>query len=40
MLVWKTWKTIKSRYGVVQSSKSYKLLLLFGVIPLFIAIDG
>lgn len=40
MLVWKTWRTIKKSYGMVESAKTYKVLLLLGFIPLFIAIDG
>lgn len=40
MIVWREWSVTKSSYGVVQSQKEYRLLLLFGIIPLFIAING
>lgn len=41
MLVWKTWtKSKRDRAGVVWGVKKYKILLLFGFIPLFIWING
>lgn len=40
MFVWKTWTEVKSSYGTVTSKKTYKLLLLFGIVPLFVSIDG
>lgn len=40
MLVWKMWRTEKRVFGVVSSTKEYKILLLFGFIPLFISING
>ncbi len=40
MFVWKQWTKIKTCFGKVQEEKVYKLLLLFGFIPLFIFIDG
>lgn len=40
MIVWRT-KAVKTySYGEVKSVKYYKMLLLFGIIPLYIAIDG
>lgn len=40
MFVWRT-KAVKTySYGEVKSIKSYKMLFLFGIIPLYIAIDG
>lgn len=40
MLFWRTWKKEKKLVGVVIKSKEYKVLLLFGFIPLFIWIKG
>ena len=40
MFVWKQWEKQKIVFGHVESQKQYKLLLLFGIIPLFIWIDG
>ena len=40
MIVWRT-KTVKTfEYGQCTKTKHYKMLLLFGIIPLYIAIDG
>ena len=40
MIVWRT-KAVKIfKYGEVKSVKYYKMLFLFGIIPIFIAIDG
>lgn len=45
MLVWRSWvhtKITKDIFGAVvkENHKIYKMLLLFGFIPLFISIDG
>lgn len=40
MLIWKTWRKVKRFVGVVEIVKEYKVLLLFGIIPLFISING
>lgn len=40
MIVWKTWRKEKRFAGVLKSAKEYKILLLFGFIPLFISING
>ena len=40
MLVWKMWRTEKRVLGMVDRVKEYKVLLLFGFIPLFISING
>lgn len=40
MLVWKMWRKEKTVFGVTQSAKEYRILLLFGFIPLFISING
>lgn len=45
MFVWRSWvhtKVTKDAIGTIMSkrSKVYKMLLLFGFIPLFISIDG
>lgn len=40
MIVWKEWSVTKKCFGVVESQKIYKLLLLFGIIPIFIYING
>jgi hypothetical protein len=40
MLVYKTWKKEKRIAGVMVKSKEYRMLLLFGFIPLFILIKG
>ena len=45
MFVWRSWvhtRVTKDLLGCVTSkrSKVYKMLLLFGLIPLFISIDG
>ena len=39
MLVWKTW-TKKTRFGggTIKDIKQYRMLLLFGFIPIFISI--
>lgn len=40
MLVWKTWRKEKRVLGNLVSRKDYKVLLLFGFIPLYISING
>lgn len=40
MFVWKKYMKTKTIYGIVESEKEYKILLLFGIIPLFISING
>lgn len=40
MLVWKQWAKETTVFGVVSERKEYKILLLFGIIPLFISING
>lgn len=40
MFVWRQWVTKTFVCGKVKSQKSYRMLLLFGLIPLFIYIDG
>lgn len=40
MLVWRTYTKTRTCYGVVDRERTYKWLLLFGFIPLFVAIDG
>lgn len=40
MLVWKQWEKQKIVFGCVESRKQYKLLLLFGIVPIFIWISG
>lgn len=40
MLVWKTWRKEKRFAGIVTKTKEYRILLLFGFIPLFIWING
>jgi hypothetical protein len=40
MLVWKQWARVKRMFGVESDRKEYKVLLLFGIIPLFIFING
>lgn len=40
MLVWKTWIIEKRTLGMTTSRKEYKVLLLFGFIPLYISING
>lgn len=40
MFVWRTYTAIKREYGIVKSQKTYKWLLLFGIIPLFVSVDG
>lgn len=40
MLVWKQWRKIQRCAGVEVSRKEYKILLLFGIIPIFISING
>lgn len=44
MFVWKNWSSVtyqrvKGGYKYMRT-KSYKLLLLFGIIPLYISING
>lgn len=40
MFVWKQWRKEQYCLGKLASAKEYRILLLFGFIPLFIAIDG
>lgn len=40
MLVWKQWRRETYYYGKLTKAKEYKLLLLFGFIPVFISING
>lgn len=40
MLVWKKWSIVKRFMGEETTIKEYRLLLLFGIIPLFISING
>lgn len=40
MIVWKTWVKEKYVFGQLDERKEYKILLLFGIIPLFISING
>ena len=38
MFVWRNFNKYDKAFGVVRSVKVYKMLLLFGIIPLFISI--
>lgn len=43
MFVWRSWVKTTTTQGVfatITTHKVYKMLLLFGFIPLFISIDG
>lgn len=40
MLVWKRWSVVRRFMGEEKTIKEYGLLLLFGIIPLFISING
>ena len=40
MFVYRTYKKVKTVFGITDSVKTYRLLLLFGIIPVFIWIDG
>lgn len=40
MLIWKTYTKTETYAGIIKSQKTYKRLLLFGIIPLFVNIDG
>ena len=40
MLIWKEWRKGKIVFGVIESAKEYRVLLLLGIIPLFISING
>lgn len=40
MFVWKQWRKEKYFFGDLKSAKEYKMLLLFGFVPLFIAVNG
>lgn len=40
MFVWKQWRKEMYHLGHLESAKDYRILLLFGFIPLFIAING
>lgn len=40
MLVWKTWTKVKhAAAGYLRYKKHYKMLLLFGFIPLYVSVD-
>lgn len=40
MLVWKTWTKVEhAAAGYVKYIKHYKMLLLFGFIPLYVSVD-
>ena len=40
MLIWKTWTKVKHYApGAIRYKKHYKMLLLFGFIPLYISVD-
>lgn len=40
MLIMKSWRKVEKVAGVVVKSRSYRMILLFGIVPLFIWIDG
>ena len=40
MLIWKQWTESEIFMGQRKTTKEYKMLLLFGIIPLFISING
>ena len=40
MLVWKQWAKVTTCRGTVTRRKEYKLLLLFGIVPIFVSING
>lgn len=40
MFVWKQWRKERRFLGDLETVKEYRILLLFGFIPLFIAING
>lgn len=40
MLVWKQWVTVTTVFGKETGRKEYKMLLLFGFLPIFISING
>lgn len=40
MLVWRQWCKTRTIFGEKRVIKIYKMLLLFGFIPLYIFIDG
>lgn len=40
MFVWRTWAKVKRIAGIETGRKEYRVLLLFGIIPLFIGING
>lgn len=40
MFVWRAWRKTKKSFGETIVVKEYKMLLLFGFIPLFIWING
>lgn len=39
MFVWRSWVKTTFREGMLTTHKVYKMLLLFGFIPLFISVD-
>lgn len=40
MIIWKQWKRTKTVLGQIKSEKIYKICLLFGIIPIFVFING
>jgi hypothetical protein len=40
MLVWKKWSVVRRFMGEAKTIKEYRILLLFGIIPLFVSING
>jgi len=38
MFVWKSYTAVKSVAGILEERKHVKMLLLFGIIPLFISV--
>ena len=40
MFVWKQWRKETYKYGVLEDAKEYRMLLLFGFIPIYIYING
>lgn len=40
MIVWRCYVVTKYKFGVIDTQKEYKWLLLFGVLPIFVSING